>query len=388
MAKSGQFKADGKLEKTGDYKILHQWDHLKWHFRTEAEKKDFEEHRYYEGCMPAGYKEDSKGNGYLSVPRWNPGVPASFNRVVEIDGETLLEPYPSWEWNKEGNPYVIQSVLGYEIDENDVLWILDQGRLVDQPSADGSQKIIIWDLKTDSLIDIIKIDNALSNYQASFLNDIVVDNEAGYAYIADSGTGTDPLQGGLIIYNIKTGELRRVLHQHESTQDVDGFRFKIDGTLVWKDTPMRTGADGIALSPNKKTLYWCPLTGRNLYCCDVSLLQNFDTPESDIEAAVKNLGSKGTNTDGMVADNKGRVWYTMLEGMGMGYYNPEDGSFNDFISDKRMIWVDTPQVTSDGYLIFDSNQLHFLNKGELDYTKPDNLIVWKAKLEDDTKSYL
>lgn len=386
--KKGHFVENGSLENVGDYSILFQWDHLTWDFELEDKKKAFYDQEHYKGCMPAGFKMDSMGNYYLSVPRWNPGVPASFNRVVVKDGKPVLVPYPSWEWNEEGNPDRIQSVLGYEIDENDVLWILDQGRICDQDSVDGSQKIIKWDIKKNELIESIKIDDSLSSYKASFLNDIVVDNEHGFAYIADSGTGTDPLQGGLIVYDDKTKALRRVLHMHESVQDVADFWFTIDGTKVWKDMPMRTGADGIALSPDKKTLYWCPLTGRKLYSIDTALLMNFDTPDADLEAAVKLVGDKGTNTDGMVADSKGRVWYTMLEGMGMGYYDPATDSMTEFINDKRMVWVDTPQITADGCLIFDSNQLHFLCKGELDYTKSDNLIIWKAKVEDGVKSYL
>ena len=45
--------------------------------------------------MPAGFKMDSQGNYYLSVPRWSPGIPATVNRIVLVDGKPILEPYPS-----------------------------------------------------------------------------------------------------------------------------------------------------------------------------------------------------------------------------------------------------------------------------------------------------
>jgi sugar lactone lactonase YvrE len=131
------------------------------------------------------------------------------------------------------------------------------------------------------------------------LNDLVVDNANGFVYIADSGIFTDPLQGGLIVYNMRTGRLRRVLHQHESTQDVPDYWFKIAGKPVWKDRPMRTGADGIALSADRRSLYWCPLTARNLYSIDTAHLQDFSTPQETIAESVDDLGDKGTNTDGM-----------------------------------------------------------------------------------------
>lgn len=376
------------VKKIGDYEILFQWDHLNWDFKDDAMKIAFYNYQYFKGAMPAGFKTDSSGNYYLSVPRWNKGIPATLNKVVMKDGKSILEAFPSWEMNKEGDPNALQSILGYEIDENDRMWILDQGHVTGAPSAEGAQKIVIWDLKTNKLVETIKIPDSIASYKASFLNDIVVDNAGGFAYIADSGIFSDPLQGGLIVLNTKTKELRRILNQHVSTQDVKDFWFSIDGTKVWKDTPMRTGADGIALSGDRKTLYWCPLTSRNLYSADTKILQDFKTLEADIEKAVKDLGSKGTNTDGMTADNKGRVWYTMLEGMGMGYYDPAANSMTKFVSDKKMIWVDTPQFDNKGYILFNSNQLHFLNKGELDYSKPDNLIMWKAYVGDDVKSYL
>jgi sugar lactone lactonase YvrE len=375
-------------KKIGDYEILFQWDHLSWDFQDYAMKKTFYEKEYFKGAMPAGFKTDSMGNFYLSVPRWNEGIPATLNKVIMKDGKPILQAFPSWEMNKEGNPNALQSILGFEIDENDRMWILDQGHVMGAPSIDGSQKIVIWDLKTNTHINTIKIPDNISSYEASFLNDICVDNDSGFAYIADSGIFTDPLQGGLIIVNTKTNELRRVLHQHESTQDVKDYWFEIGGTKIWKDAPMRTGADGIALAADRKTLYWCPLTSRNLYCIETKIIQDFDTPQTEIEKAVIDLGSKGTNTDGMTADNKGRIWYTMLEGMGMGYYDPKTNSMNKFVSDKRMVWVDTPQIDNKGYILFSTNQLHFLNKEELDYNKPDNLIIWKAYIGDDVKSYL
>jgi sugar lactone lactonase YvrE len=235
---------------------------------------------------------------------------------------------------------------------------------------------------------VIPVPHEIASLTASFLNDLMIDNENGFVYIADSGIFSDPLEGGLIVYNMKTTALRRVLHQHESTQDVPGYWFKIAGKPVWKDKPMRTGADGIALSADRKTLYWCPLTARNLYSIDTALLQDFSTPLSEIEKAVKDLGDKGTNTDGMGADNKGNIYYTMLEGMGIGIYHPDIGTFETFVTDDRMIWVDGMTFDNKGYLIFNNNRLHELFGGDLNWEDDYNLIVWKAFLGDSVKSYL
>lgn len=375
-------------KKIGDYEILFHWNKLEWIFRDKRTERDYYENEYWKNAMPAGFKVDHKGNYYLSVPRWSPGIPGTVNKIVMIDGKPMLEPFPSWEMNEVGNPNALKSVLGWEIDELGRAWFLDQGHIEGKPCKDGDQKIVCWDLNTNSLVASIPVPDEIASFEASFLNDLVVDNANGFIYIADSGIYTDPLQGGLIIFNIKTKQLRRVLHQHISTQDVPGYWFKIAGKSVWKDRPMRTGADGIALSGDRKTLYWCPLTGRHLYCIDTILLQDFNTPLDIIEKSVKDLGDKGTNTDGMGADNKGLIYYTMLEGQGIGIYDPKTTKFSPFITDERMVWVDGMTFDNKGSLIFNNNRLHELFSGELDWEDEYNLIVWKAYLGEGVKSYL
>jgi sugar lactone lactonase YvrE len=187
---------------------------------------------------------------------------------------------------------------------------------------------------------------------------------------------------------MRTRELRRVLHQHASTQDLSGYWFEIAGKKVWRDRPMRTGADGIALSADRRALYWCPLTGRNLYTVETRYLQEFSTPHAEIEAAVQDLGDKGTNTDGMGADDRGRIYYTMLERQGIGIYDPAGNTFRTLVSDPRMVWVDGLTFDDQGNIIFNNNRLHELFGGELDWADPYNLIVWRAFVGGGVKSYL
>jgi hypothetical protein len=375
-------------KQVGEYEILFHWNHLDWLFPDEAMQAEFHRNQYWKGAMPAGVKTDRNGNFYVSVPRWEPGIPATVNKIEIVNGKPILSAYPNWEMNRVGDPHALQSVLGWEIDEHNRAWFLDQGHITGAPCIDGAQKIVCWDLSKNELVKSIPIPHSIASYTASFLNDLMVDNEHGFVYIADSGIFSDPLEGGLIIYNMHTHELRRVLHQHESTQDVPGYWFKIAGKPVWKDRPMRTGADGIALTADRKTLYWCPLTGRHLYSVETSLLQDFSTPLEKIEQAVKDLGDKGTNTDGLGADNQGNIYYTMLEGQGIGIYDPDRGTFKKLVTDERMIWVDGMTFDNQGYLIFNNNRLHELFGGDLDWEDEYNLIVWKAYLGEDVKSYL
>ncbi|WAH44578.1 major royal jelly family protein [Alicyclobacillus fastidiosus] len=380
------------LHKVGRYEMLYHWNHLDWNFPDQNMKQTFEANQNWKRSMPAGIKVDQQGNMYVSVPRWAKGIPSTMNRIVIMNGKPLLEAFPSWDWNKEGNVSVLQSILGYEIDERNRMWILDQGKIAYAPSADGSQKLVLWDLNTNKLIESIKIPNEIAPYRTSFLNDLVVDNQYGFVYITDSGSGWPghPLDGGIIVYNMKTKTFRRVLDRHLSTQDFPGFRFDIDNRPVFNNTPIRIGADGIALSADRSTLYYCPVTGRNLYSIDTSLLRNFSTPLTQISRSVRALGSKGTTTDGMHADNQGNVFYTMLEGKGIGVYTPKNHRFQKFVSDDRMLWVDGVAFDQKGSIIFNNNRLHqmFDTPQTIDWSYPYNLIIWKSFVGNGVKSYL
>ncbi|WP_245252323.1 major royal jelly family protein [Paenibacillus sediminis] len=357
-------------------------------------KQQFEVNQYWKQSMPAGIKVDQQGNYYVSVPRWAQGIPSTMNRIVVKNGKPLLEAFPSWEWNKAGDVKVLQSVLGYEIDENNRMWLLDQGKIAYNPSPDGSQKLVIWDLNKNKLIDSIKIPNEIASYRYSFLNDLVVDNKNGFVYITDSGNGggwSSPVVGGIIVYNMKTKTFRRVLDRHYSTQDYPGFVFEIVHRPVFRDRPMKIGSDGIALSADRRTLYYCPVTGRNLYAIDTALVRNFNTPLEKISSSVQTIGSKRTNTDGMHADNRGNVFYTMLEGQGIGIYHSERNRFYKFISDDRMLWVDGVAFDQKGSIIFNNNRLHQMferNQDDMDWNYPYNLIIWRAFVGKDVKSYL
>lgn len=372
----------------GEYEMLFHWNHLDWIFQDKAMQDAFYQNQYWKGAMAAGFKVDRQGNYYLSVPRWSPGIPATVNRIQVADGKAMLTAYPNWEMNRIGDPNALQSVLGWEIDELNRAWFLDQGHIEGQRCIDGAQKIVCWDLTENKLVESIRIPDEIASYEASFLNDLVVDNRNGFIYIADSGIFTDPLQGGIIVYNMRTHELRRVLHQHVSTQDVPGYWFTIAGKPVWKDRPMRTGADGIALSADRETLYWCALTARRMYAVSTALLRDYATPQETIAAAVVDLGDRDTNTDGMGADNHGLIYYTMLEGQGIGVYDPATKEYRKLITDERMVWVDGMTFDNQGHLIFNNNRLHELFGNDLDWDHPYNLVVWKAYLGEGVKSYL
>jgi hypothetical protein len=197
-------------------------------------------------------KIDSAGTMYVSTARWGgPDIPATLSRLVPGENGYALEPFPSAELNAVDDPQGLKAVLGFEIDRNDVMWM---GHVAGQPSAPGDEKLVLWDIKAGKEVKRFVFGAEHSDKTCSFLNDIVVDNDSGFAYITDSGIFCDPLDGGLIVYDSRNNTARRVLDATLFTNDDPNFFFNIGDRPVLKNGRMRTGADGIALSGDKRTL--------------------------------------------------------------------------------------------------------------------------------------
>jgi hypothetical protein len=63
---------------------------------------------------------------YVSTARRvGPNIPATLSRLVPGENGYALEPFPSAELNAVDDPQGLKAVLGFEIDRNDVMWILD-----------------------------------------------------------------------------------------------------------------------------------------------------------------------------------------------------------------------------------------------------------------------
>jgi len=108
------------------------------------------------------------------MPRWKKGVPATLTWVPfpSQSKSPLLNPYPNWELNREGNCNGLASVFRVMADECNRLWVLDTG-LVNSFEM-GQQicppKVMAFDLKTDRVIFNMNIPQVRNmNYMVFFI---------------------------------------------------------------------------------------------------------------------------------------------------------------------------------------------------------------------------
>lgn len=91
---------------------------------------------------------ERKCTSYLCKVKYN-------NKVIYFNVHffSLLEPFPSWSWNSLDSPAneSLRSVLGFEIDSENNIWILDQGIVSGNEAEEQSMKIVIWSLNKNKL---------------------------------------------------------------------------------------------------------------------------------------------------------------------------------------------------------------------------------------------
>ncbi|MCJ8520937.1 sugar lactone lactonase YvrE [Pseudorhizobium tarimense] len=275
-------------------------------------------------ALVQGLKFDSAGNMYVTTARCGGAeILATVSKLVKTGDGYELQAFPSEALNEINNPDRLKAVVGSEIDENDVMWILDQGHVAGAPSGDQDKKLAHWDVNSGRELQRLAFAPDVSNKTCSFLNDVVVDNDAGFAYITDSGIFSDPLCGGLIVHNKSTNSARRVLNATTFTNDEPHFSFTINGRPVLKNGRMRAGADGVGLSGDKQTLYWTNLAGKKLYSLPTALLQDETVSEAELQSAVRVETVLPSNTDGLTADEDGNVYLTALQLNGVLKWDPK-----------------------------------------------------------------
>lgn len=315
----------------------------------------------FDGPMPTGVTVSQKGRVFVNYPRW--GDPVTFTVAEVKDGKAVAYPDEKVAVYDKARPReTLVSVQSAVVDPADRLWILDTGSVEFGPVIAGGAKLVGVDLATNTVIKTIHFPPEAA-LQTTYLNDIRFDlrqGAGGVAYITDSS-----LKGpnGIIVVDLETGKSRRRLNDHPSTKPVKNFLPVVEGRPLMERKPgeehkhISIGSDGIAISPDGKHLYYCPLASRHLYRVPTDVLLNEKVTDEEAGKAVEDLGDRGFASDGLESDDKGRLYLTDYEHNAILRRSPE-GQYETIVHDPRVLWPDTMSVAADGHLYFTANQLH------------------------------
>ncbi len=295
------------------------------------------------GPMPTGVAVTEGGRIFVNFPRWGDDVASS---VAELrDGKPV--PYPA-----AADPFIsVQSVVA---DGRGRVWILDTAAPGFSAPQPGGAKLVAVDLATDKVVKTIVFapDAVLPT---TYVNDVRFDFRAGgegVAYITDSSLSGP---GAIIVLDLATGKAVRRLDGHPSTSPEPGFVPAVDGKPM--PASFKVASDGIALSPDGATLYYCALSSRHLYAVPTKLLRDPAVPEAALARAVRDLGVKGAS-DGLEADAGGAVYAGDYEHNAIRRLAAGGTAWQTIAQAPNLSWPDTFSIGPDGYLYVIANQLH------------------------------
>ena len=273
-------------------------------------------------------------------------------QLIEVVGRNSYAPFPDASWNgKPGSgPDVLNTPHGVVIDGNDRLWVIDHGNWLDNPQP---PKLLAFDIHTRRLV--FRHDfNRWSAPQDQILQDLAVDGERGFVYVADCG-----LDPAIVVVDVKTGTSRR-FRGHPSLA-AENIELVVEGKPLLfpgeggRMAPARVGINPITLSADGETIYYGAMNATSWYAVPASLFRD-GAPDASIGAAIRRVGSKPIS-DGAATDAEGNHFITTLSDNGIDVLT-KDGELKPLVRDARFLWPDNAHFGQDSWLYVAINQLH------------------------------
>lgn len=284
------------------------------------------------------------GRIFVNFPRWTEDAPVS---VAEVKGGRLV-PYPDEGWNAWRNAkrdqvtpndhwVCVQSVVA----NGGSLWVLDPAAPALEKIVKGGPKLVQIDLATDKVVRTYPFSEQVAP-EGTYLNDIRFSPDGAYGYITDSG------RGAILIVDLKSGDIRRVLDGVSSTQAEKGVVVHTDGKELRRPDGVQPtfNADGIELSKDGATLFWQAISSRTLYSAPTEALRDASLSPQELEKRVKKEGET-VLADGLWLSKAGQFLFTSVEDNSVKVRG-SDGKYTSLVQDKRLRWPDTMSEGPDG----------------------------------------
>jgi len=257
------------------------------------------------------------------------------NKLLEyVSGAAV--PYPSGAAQSE----LFDTVLGLAIDKYNRLWTVDHGN-----HGMHTARIVAIDLDTGAILRQQAFDKTIAP-AGSFLQDLQVSDDGNTVVIADASFWRK--SPAIVVYDVETGQARRVLESHESVSAEKYIIRARDKEMEFMGgiVTLRGGVDGIALGP--EWLYFGALSGSGLYRVRLSDLRNSRLPAAQLANRVERFSDKPLS-DGFSRDLAGNIYITDVEHSSVFVVSPEQ-TLATLIQSDEVRWADALSFGPDGWL--------------------------------------
>jgi sugar lactone lactonase YvrE len=311
---------------------------------------------------PSVDKEDARLiPAYQSNRIWNGVTATSGGRIFvaftsaegtgtqlgEIGANGKATPYPTVGWNAwspgvdPGTAFV--HVNSIRIGPDGMLWVVDAGAPgIGKPSVSHGARLIRFDLAKNAVDRIYALDSAVK--PDSFVDDVRFNGTS--AYLTDAGAP------GLLVLNLTTGVVRRVLDNDPSM--TDRRPMMADGRLLRdeKGKELRVHADQIEVSADGH-IYYQPASG------PMSRIESRWLDDATLDPALLTTYVEpwlDTPTSGGTAiDAQGNIYLGDANRRRILKIAP-DKTVTTLIEDPRLVWSDAMWIDHDGFLWIPATQ--------------------------------
>jgi sugar lactone lactonase YvrE len=335
---------------------------------------------------PAGIAPARDGRIFLSFPRLDP-VPAPATLAELIDGKAV--PFPDDlvnAFDPADARHRFVSVHGIALGPGNRLLALDSGATSFDGCDPNAAKLFVIDLDRNAIVHGIGFPDNVC-LPTSYLNDLVVDytrGKAGYAYISDSGP-----QGpnGIVVVDLDSGKSRRRLSGHASVRATQrpGFGIATEAGTIRAGV----GIDGVALSPDDRTLWWTPLGSYDLYSIDTDLLTDPHGDDAALARHVVQHDARGFASDGLDCDRNGRVYFTDVTHGTLRRLIPSESRYETLLrGEHHFIWPDAVKIGPDNIVYVTDSQLDRMPRwsGGADLRQPP-YTLYRAAIDAEPAQY-
>lgn len=298
---------------------------------------------------PAGLTVTPEGGFVISVSF----VEKPQNRAIMVGRSGDSKPFPTTALSQgaPGEALQLDAIEGLQCMDNGVVWMLDNGRRSEFPP-----KVVAWDSGHGRLQRVFNLAPP-AVLTSSLLDDLVVDPELPFVYLADPANGTD---AALIVLDTGTGLARRVLQGHPSVVPVVGLDLSIDGAkletkrLDGSVADPLGGVNPLAVDRKGEWLYFGPLRSQKLYRVKTEYLRDAALSADRLAGLVEEYANKPL-CDGITLDSKGNVYVSDLSAKAIGMISAGSKEYRILATDPRFLWPDGLCFGADGRLYFYTN---------------------------------